>query len=296
MLTRLFPTLQNWIRRHSLVSFFILAYAINFIMGWIYLGIGGIPYYPVIWLLQSFSPTISAVLVAGLLGGLPEIKDLLSGFTRWRTGLRWYLAALGFLLGPLAVAVIYFALGNPPAGLAPGVTASILGISFFRTLISGPLGEETGWRGFALPRLQEKFSAFTASVLLGLIWAFWHVPFYLDPVQRAKHIPFLIFIVIDVALALLFTWIYNNTGGSLVATVLAHFSFNLAGTFVAGHLGLLPAMLLYMAGGVLIGLWAVLVIVFAGPRNLSRKPVEQLPFRRPNPADTPRGGTSAIPS
>jgi hypothetical protein len=100
-------------------------------------------------------------------------------------------------------------------------------------------------------------------------------------------IPFLIFIPQCVALAILFTWIYNNTRGSLVATVLTHFFFNFSGAFIAGHLGLLPPMVLYIGGGIMVGIWMLLVVVFAGAKFLSKKPLEELPFRRFEKVKTP---------
>ncbi|MGE5377037.1 MAG: hypothetical protein ACM3XO_18430 [Bacteroidota bacterium] len=80
-----------------------------------------------------------------------QMRSLLSGFTRWGMNPGWYIAAPFMILGPLAIALIYSALGNSPPGLRPGVTMSaLLGITFFQ-FVSGPLAEEAGWRGFALP-------------------------------------------------------------------------------------------------------------------------------------------------
>ncbi len=221
---------------------------------------------------------MSALAIAGVIGGVPEIKRLLSGFTRWKIGWRWYLAISVLLLGPLLIAAVYIALGNPPSGLAPGMTVwGLLGALAY-TLTSGPLAEETGWRGFALPRLQERFSSLKASLLLGTLWLFWHVPQYFVP--NTTMVPFPVFIPICICLAILFTWLYNNTGGSLVATVLAHFLFNFDGAFVSVHLGLAPAMVVNIGGGMGIVVMVVLVVIFAGTKYLSRKPPEQLPFRR----------------
>jgi membrane protease YdiL (CAAX protease family) len=270
-------SMRNWILRNSLVAFFVLAYAICSVMFFSYVAFPTLPYTP-FWLVGIFSPTISALTIAGVTGGLPEIKRLLSGFTRWQIGWQWYLAISILLLGPLFVAVVYIGLGNPPSGLAPGMNLwSFIGALAY-TLTAGPLAEETGWRGFALPRLQEKFSSLNASLLLGTLWLFWHVPQYFVP--NTTMIPFPIFIPICICLAILFTWLYNNTGGSLVATVLAHFLFNFDGAFLSGHLGLAPAMVINVAGGIGIVVMVVLVVIFAGAKYLSRKPLEQLPFRR----------------
>lgn len=143
------------------------------------------------------------------------------------------------------------------------------------TLLAGPLAEETGWRGFALPRMQARMGALNANLLLGVLWAFWHGPMYLI---GGGSIPFLIFVPLSVALAILFAWVFNNTRGSLVATTLMHFSFNFAGGHLAGHLGLVPPMVLNIAGGVGLLLIAVVVVIVVGPKYLSRRPVSELPF------------------
>lgn len=271
---------QNWFRRHSLVSFFVLAYGLNFLLAVIILAIPGLAQFSPVWLIPGATPTLSAILLCGLIGGWAEIRRLLSGWFRFQLGWRWYLAALGFVLGPLLFALVYIALGHPPRGLAPGTTLAALAGSLLMTCFGAPFGEEAGWRGFALPRLQQRYNALVSSVLLGLLWAFWHIPFYIDPEMAADHIPFGIFILICIVLSILFTWIYNNTRGSLVGPMLAHFCFNFTGSFIAGRLGLVPPLVIYIAGGVMLTTWAALVIILARPAYFSRRPVEALPFQR----------------
>jgi membrane protease YdiL (CAAX protease family) len=269
------PALNAAVRRRPLVAFFGLAYAICALAFFSYVAFPKLPFAP-LWLVGIFSPTVSAVVVAALIGGAREIKRLLAGFTRWRIGWRWYVAVSLLVLGPLAIVGVYIGMGNPPRGVASGMSVwSLLGALAY-TLIAGPLAEEAGWRGFALPRLQERYSALRASVILGVLWFGWHVPQYFVP--GTTMIPFPIFLPICIALAVLFTWFYNNTGGSLVATVLAHFWFNFDGAWLAGRLGLAPAILVNIAGGVAIGLMVVVVVMVAGAQTLSRKPADQLPF------------------
>jgi len=273
--------MKTWIQKHPLLSFFALTFALAF--GTTFTGIYLDPEATVVpwsleWFLNAFSPTISALVVTALIGGWPEIKRLLSGFTRWNVGLRWYLAAMFLFLGPLAFALVYIALGNSPEGLAPGLTTTaILGQLLF-TLFSGPLAEEAGWRGFALPRLQERYNAFVSSLVLGVIWCFWHLPLYFKPGSSQQGIPFPVYLMLVVTLGIYFTWLYNNTQGSLVISVLAHFSFNLSGGFIAGTLGLLPPMILYVAAGSLLVLTVVFVVIYFGVKTLSRKPDEELRF------------------
>jgi membrane protease YdiL (CAAX protease family) len=272
--------MKNWIQKHPLLSFFTLTYLIAFgtTFTYIYLQPGKpSENWSLAWFLNAFSPTISALILSWIIGGVAEVKRLFSGFTRWKVGLRWYLAAAFLFLGPLAFALIYIALGNPIAGIQPGVTTSaILGQLVF-TLFSGPLAEEAGWRGFALPRLQLKYSALVSSVILGVIWCCWHIPLFFLPGSSQQGIPFPIYLMLVVTLTIYFTWLYNNTKGSLIIMVLAHFSFNMSGGFIAGTLGLLPPMILYVAAGSLLVLTVVWVVFYFGSRTLSRKSVRELP-------------------
>jgi len=217
------------------------------------------------------------MILSAVIGGWAEIRRLLSGFTRWKFGWGWYLAAGLLLLGPLGIALVYWALGNPIPGPEPGLSIGTLLGYLALTFVSGPLAEEAGWRGFALSRLQEKYNALISSIILGVLWTFWHVPFYFQP--TSSLIPFPIFLVINIVLSIILTWLYNNTKGSLIVCVLAHFCFNFGGAFIAGHLGLLPPLVFYIGSGIAIGLYLVAVVVIFGPRYLSRKPIEEMPFR-----------------
>lgn len=268
---------QGWIQARPLASFFALSYALTFAAYFTYLALPGLTFLP-FWFIGVFSPSIAAVIVSAVVGGRSEVKRLLSGFTRWRIGWAWYLAALTTVLIPLLLVIGYLGLGHTPVGPVAGTAGLFLAGQLVYTLLSGPLSEEAGWRGFALPRLQQRYSALTASVILGVVWTFWHLPVYFLP--DATMIPLPMFLPMTLGLSILFTWVYNNTGGSLIATVLMHFSFNLSGAFLAGHLGLLPPMVLYIGGGTAIALFTFAVVAIFGWRHLSRRRRAELPFWR----------------
>lgn len=282
--------MKTWIQKHSLLAFFILTYAIAFgtTFTYIYLQPGRPSQnWSMAWFLNAFSPTISALILSWIIGGWNEIRNLLAGFTRWKVGWFWYFAAAFLFLGPLAVALVYGALGNAAPGLAPGMTASAILAQVIFTLFSGPMSEEAGWRGFALPRLQGKYNALASSLILGVIWCCWHIPLFFLPGSSQQGIPFPIYLMLVVTLGVYFTWLYNNAHGSLVITVLAHFSFNLSGGFIAGTLGLLPPMVLYIAAGSLLVLTVIGVIVYFGVNTLSRKPAIEFPFSKDVPSSNP---------
>jgi membrane protease YdiL (CAAX protease family) len=190
-------------------------------------------------------PSIAAMSLAFALGRR-ELEQVLDGFSLGRVSMRWALVALLLPLGMIAasLAVSVGAFGAP----APGVTTATLGVlavEFVRILfLGGPLGEEIGWRGFALPRMQVHRSAFVSSSLLGLIWGLWHIPLYFVPgtgqqaTAVATGLVFAIaaFVIWTIGLSILFTWLFNQTAGSLIVVILFHAAVNL-GAFVPVAVG-----------------------------------------------------------
>ena len=110
---------------------------------------------------------------------------------------------------------------------------------------------------------------------LGVIWTGWHIPLYFITGATQVSIPSPIYLVLVVTIAIYLTWLYNNTSGSLIITVLAHFFYNMTG-FLTGTLGLMPAMVFYMTAGPLLGLIVLGLIFVYGPRHLSKQPVSEL--------------------
>lgn len=275
--------MKNWIRKHSVLTFFVISYVLMILSVFIYNSLHpGEPEkgYSFTWFLYAFSPTISALIVASAIGGKKEILNLLSGFTRWKVGFKWYLAALFLFLGPFVYGLFYIALGNPAPGMKAGTTIYIILSQLAFNLFSGPISEELGWRGFALPRLESKYNALVSSLILGVVWFGWHIPLYFVPGSAQRGIPPFVYLMLVIVLTIYITWLYNNTKGSLIITTLAHFSFNCAGGFIASTLGLLPPLILYIGAGSMLTLSVVLILIFFKPKNLSRKPETELPYQR----------------
>ena len=274
--------MKAWIRKHQLVSFFVFSYVIMYgvMFGYIFLR-SGQPLQPwsLVWAVGIFSPTISALFLSWSIGGVDEVKHLFAGFTRWKVGWFWYLAAAFLILGPFIAALVYIALGHPATGLKPGTTSSaLLGIILFQ-LFSGPFSEETGRRGFALPNLQHKYNALVSSLILGIIWTFWHLPFFYLTGATQVSIPMPIYLMLVVTVTIYLTWLYNNTYGSLVITVLVHFTHHLSSTLVAGVVSLMPAMTFYMTVRPLLFLVVVGVVIYSKPEYFSKKSISELPFQ-----------------
>jgi uncharacterized protein len=172
-------------------------------------------------LAAAFGPLLAAFIVTATTGGRAGVRDLLSRMARWRIGWGWLVAA--FSPAPVfAVVVLGMRLvtGTWEAASSFGQVAELPHLGWLSgwlawTLTFG-LGEETGWRGFALPRLQARYNARTASLILGLMWAFWHTPafFYNYELSLFSVLAFLVGIL---AGTMVLTWLYNSTGGSVLA-------------------------------------------------------------------------------
>jgi uncharacterized protein len=159
-------------------------------------------------------------------------------------------------------------LGGPALSGVHLLTA-VITLAFF-IFPGSALGEEVGWRGYALPRLQSRRSALGASLILGLIWAFYHLPlFFTGQAFRSPGL-FVPFVISTSALSVILTWVHNSIGGSLLLVVLLHATANLPLTLLLEPLGsraMLPFLL--FVGPMVVA--AIVVVLVAGPAQLSRK-------------------------
>jgi membrane protease YdiL (CAAX protease family) len=181
-------------------------------------------------LLAGYGPTFAALIVAATVHGRAGVRSLLSRIVRWRVGVQWYVIAI-FLPAVLflAAALLDRAFGGRlPATGAPWFAVLLVPLLL---VVQGIFnGEEPGWRGFALPRLQGRYNALVASLILGVIWTLFHAPIFFS------HGPSVFggqsgespvgFLVFTVALSVLFTWVFNNAGGSVLLTWLFHSAMN----------------------------------------------------------------------
>lgn len=178
------------------------------------------------------APTISAVTVTSLRYGRPGLADLFRSLIRIRAGWMWIaVALLGYpLLWLLVALVTTLASGNAIANFNFGpwlVTLPLLLLHghMFRDI--GSLGEELGWRGFALPRLLDLMDARAASLVLGLVWALWHLPAFFLASMSQSSVDFGMFVLNVLAFSAFMTWLFVNTRGSVFwAGVVPHILFN----------------------------------------------------------------------
>src|SRR5579862_7807293 len=175
-------------------------------------------------LLGTFAPSLVALFLTYRQEGQSGIAALWRRITNAPAGLRWYVYAIAFLPGiKLAVALVYRGIAGawPPFGHE---SALIIAIAI---LFSTPVqaGEEVGWRGYALPRLAARFGYARASLLIGPIWGLWHLPLFMVPGEDYGQ-SFPLFLLGTTALSVAITWLYANTNGSLLLTMLMHSAVN----------------------------------------------------------------------
>jgi hypothetical protein len=191
---------------------------------------------PVLRIGGTFGPLAAALAVTLAGEGRAGVIRLLKPLGFWRVNVLWYLVALFATAVTVFTALgLYFAGGGHRLVFNDLSQVYLVVPVFLYVLFFSVLGEETGWRGFALPRLQQRLGPLKASLLLGLIWGLWHIPLFGIPGNFHHHIPLGLFILQDVALAVVMTWIYNHTGGSLLLIHLFHAASNTT-------LGVLPVL------------------------------------------------------
>lgn len=235
--------LKRLISGHPLTAYFVLA----FILSWLPVlpltlsqnaGVGVLPYnlpdvlmYILLALTTISGPTLAAIVVTGVTEGRAGVKQFFKRFIQWRVSLRWYLVAL--LIMPIIWLLAYTAVVGLPL-LAGVITHWSLLVTTFLPLVAfgmviPAIDEEPGWRGFALPRLQQRYGPFWASAILGTLHGLWHIPAVFTalygPLPFADLLPFILTAVLA---TFLYTWVYNHARGSILIAMLLHAASNAA--------------------------------------------------------------------
>jgi membrane protease YdiL (CAAX protease family) len=272
--------LSELVRRHPLAAFLILTYGLSWAL-WIPLAIfrdAAVGTYSSLALLIGSNIPSAVAIVLTLVGfGKGATRKLLGQLLIWRVGWRWYLV----LLAPTALVVgtitlVAITRGGPTAALAVPLLSAIITVAVM-TFPGSALGEEIGWRGFALPRLQLRRTALTASLVVGSLHGLWHLPLWLRGDADHPLSLYPAFLIQALALAVIYTWLYNSSKGSLLLVVLFHTATNAPLTLVLLPLGIqnwvLPFWL--MAGFTAVA--ALVVVAVFGPSRLSRLPKQTQP-------------------
>jgi CAAX protease family protein len=275
-------TRQGLLVRHPLVSFFVMAYAFSWIVWtpWV-LGEDGAGLLPIklsdatSGLLNAAAilagPTLSAFIMTAATEGRAGVRRLLGRYVLWRVGVQWYLfALLGIpLIMLLGTVVASGDLPNLGALGGPSYVLSYLAFFVLVFIFGGPLLEEGGWRGFALPRLERLHGPLVGTLILGLLWALWHLPEFLVPSWAASSggrgvLDIARFVVITIAFAIVLTWVFNNTRASLLLAMLVHASIDTFGSTLGE---VFPAPAASSSLPLLIGFGVVAVVLVAITRG-----------------------------
>lgn len=267
------------VRRVTPSQFFSLTFSLSWLI-WIPLALSHFDIGPfhipegtsqIVRLLGVLMPAASALILTGWAGGRPALRALLSRLALWRVPWRcWVAAAVVQPALLVLVALAFNGLGGHPPVTGPSSTSGVvLSVNAILLLIA-TLGEEIGWHGLALPALQQQHSAWRASLILGLLWAAWHLPFWLLLDTYDQFGPGYLGLNALLVLPLTFysTWFFNHGRFSLLLAVVFHLTFNLVNT------ALLPVTLNVGAFAFLIVLeWIVALLV--GP-HLEAELVQRL--------------------
>jgi uncharacterized protein len=274
---------MSLVRRYPLTAFFVLACALSW-WPWILYSVGLSPT-PIV----GVGPFLAALLVLAVTEGKSGVVGLLRRMVRWRVGIQWYAVALllPIVVTLAAAALNVFLLGAQRTSSVAdlGGWSSFLLLFLLSLLIPGLAGtwEEPGFRGYALPRLQFRYSALIASLILGVLWAFWHLPF----VVTGEHI------WIDATLfiiewSIVYTWLFNNAKGSVLIVMLFHamnntFSSAFESQMFSGADSVNQAWLRLALWGVV----AIVLVIVYGSQNLSRKHLKQVEPVQPEVSASP---------
>jgi membrane protease YdiL (CAAX protease family) len=220
------------------------------------------------WVFTIYGTALGALFVVGLSEGRAGVKAWASRIVRGRVGLKWYAVVLGLPIAwRLAAFGINLALGAA-AQPFPWEALSELPIEFVLVFLVTALGEEAGFRGYALPKLMEKYSPLTATLILGVVRVIWHLPLVINGMDPVWVLP------VVLAGDFVFTWIFRNTRGSVLMAMLLHTVVNTSGDIFNPLFSGAAADRQFVIYGAMVVMTAI-VITIAAWRDFTNQPVPQ---------------------
>lgn len=223
-------------KRHPLLAFYVLAFAVTWI-AWapqVAYSRGLIGFnIPALYVTGGAGPLIAAYLVLLALDSRSVNSELFGSLLQWRIRPQWYVVGV---LGYFVVWLAALAWDSGSGAIREAVALSPGLLTGFAVSAVAAVPEEVGWRGFALSRLQARHSALVSSLIMGVLWGLWHLPLLLDKTNVMSRYPFVPYMLCVIAVSVVYTWIFNSTGGSVFAVTLFHAASNaLAGPFVGAE-------------------------------------------------------------
>ena len=288
--------MSTFVKKYPAVSMFILAMIFGSVVS---LAIATDLLPPAASQLGALSSSLAAIVLVVVEGRKGGLRELLSRFLIWRVGFQWWAIALFFAVIPSVAGLYLFdLLGGPPVDWSELPPLYTIVPMFILFTIAAGIGEEFGWRGFLLPRLQTRYNALVSSLIIGGMWAIWHIPlFFLDGTfqhelgSQAGLLPaILAYSVFVIVSSIWFTWIFNNTGGSVLLAAVMHGASNAWGGYIDVYRGYFGGILTF---GVVSVLVSIIIVLIAGARDLSRtnkRNVLVLEGELPGRVQSPEGG------
>ena len=288
--------MSAFVKKYPTISFFVLTMIFGTAVS-LAVATGLLP--PVAAQLGALSSSLAAIVLVVVEGRKGGLRELLGRFLIWRVGIQWWAFALFFAIIPSVAALYLFnLLGGPPvdwSGLPPLYT--VVPMFIFLTIAAG-IGEEFGWRGFLLPRLQTRHNALVSSLIVGVAWATWHIPLFFTKgtfqynlqSQNGLLPAILGYSIFVIATSIQFAWVFNNTKGSVLLVAILHGASNAWAGYIDVYRGHFAGILTFMVVQVLVSL---LIVLMAGATNLSRtskRNVLALQGGQPDTAQLPKGG------
>ncbi len=245
----MYTKIKDYISKNQLMTFF----AMTFLLSWTLWGIlysssiGLLPYglyhsrmrildnsLSTFTFLGGSMPSLVALVISFILGGKKEANGLIKRLGKWRIKPIWYLFVLFFSFIFYYLPYLICNLFGASYELYLREPLYLVPVHFLIALVFwGPLGEELGWRGYALPRLQSKLGPLISSLILGVIWSLWHLPLFFIGGSSQFGSNFGLYTVSVIIYSLIYTWVFNRTKGSLLISCLLHTSFNYTGALIA---------------------------------------------------------------
>jgi CAAX protease family protein len=288
--------MSTFVKKYPAISMFVLAMIFGTAPALI-VGTGLLsPAWAQLGALSSSLAAIVLVLIEGRKGGL---RELLGRGLIWRVGIQWWIFAVFFMIVPsVASLYLYHLLGGPAvdwSGLPPLYT--VIPMFIFLTIAAG-IGEEFGWRGFLLPRLQSRHNALVSGLMVGVAWATWHIPMFFikgtsqyEQQLAAGLLPAILgYAVFVIAQSVQFTWLFNNTKGSVLLAAVFHGASNAWSQYIDVYRGHFDGILVLMGISVLTTL---IIAVIAGATDLSgryKRNVLVLEGEQSHDAQSPKEG------
>lgn len=226
----------------------------------------------------ALGASLAGIILAAVEGRRRGLRELLSRILIWKVGFQWWAFVLLFAIVPSVAALYLFNIFGGPSvdwsSLEP--LYSVIPTIIILTVFAG-IGEEFGWRGFAMPRLQARYNALMASIIVGMIWSLWHIPLFLlegttEYAWRSEAglIPAVLgHMVFLIAWSIQFTWVFNNTKGSVLLAAVLHGAGNAwYGGYIDVYRGYFWGVVAFTVVSVVI---SIIIVLLAGPTHLSRE-------------------------